>query len=149
MISPMLFLAALLALTALAWVLHKLVRFRQRRALLRLADEWRLRYVQKDLFDLADRLAPCFPQAADLRVLNVVYGSGQDQHHYIFTAEYTLGPEDDYRREARVAACRLPSRKPTDTPPPLQRAPEELTLLEQYRHFCKTVGREWSMMNDK
>src|SRR5688500_15740566 len=92
-IPPLLLLASLLALTALALVVRKILRPAIKRRLRRFANDWKMRYVERDLFHLAPRIATVIPVpgAADLRVIDVLYASEGDTHRYLFTAEYTRG----------------------------------------------------------
>ena len=140
--TPLLFLFALLATTALAALIHRLTRRRHKRRLRRLAAEWGMQYVQLDLFDLPRRIAGSFPVpgAADLHVLDVIYATHGQRHRYVFTAEYTTGVTDQHHRIARAMTFCEPVEGATPSNrSPLVAAPDYLTLPEQYEY----LRREW------
>jgi hypothetical protein len=137
-LPPLLLLGSLLALTALALLLHKLLRHGTKRRLRRLANDWTMRYVERDLFHLAPRIATIIPVpgAADVRVLDVIYGSQGEMHRYLFTAEYTRGVVERHEREQRVMTFAEPKEPTRENPPtPLVCAPPELPIAEQYLHL--------------
>jgi hypothetical protein len=143
--SPVSFLALLAAITAAAWAAGAGLRHRRRNALRRLAAEWQMRYVQEDLFNLAGRIAPAFPipDVSDVRVVDLIYGSQQDRHRYVFTAEYTLGREDRYRRDCRAATfCEPKEPGAGQCSTPLVMAPGELPIVDQYEHLKRTMSDE-------
>jgi hypothetical protein len=137
-VQPLLVLASLLTLTALALLIHKLLRHRIKRRLRHLANDWKMRYVESDLFHLAPRIATIIPVpgAADLRVIDVIYGSQGDTHRYLFTAEYTRGVVGRHEREQRVMTFAEPKEPtPANPPTPLVCAPPDLSIAEQYLHL--------------
>lgn len=137
-LPPLLLLSSLLALTALALVVHKILRHGIKRRLRKFAGEWRMGYAERDLFQLAPRIATIIPVpgAADLRVIDVIYGSKGEQHRYLFTAEYTRGVVGRHEREQRVMTFAEPKEPTRDNPPtPLVCAPQDLPIAEQYRHL--------------
>jgi hypothetical protein len=137
-LPPLLLLSTLLALTALALVVHKFLRHRIKRRLRRMAGDWKMRYVERDLFHLAPRIATIIPVpgAADLRVIDVIYGSEGETHRYLFTAEYTRGVVGRHEREQRVMTFAEPKEPTRENPPtPLVCAPQDVPIVEQYRHL--------------
>ena len=136
--SPALFLYAMIAVSAAAWLAHVLVCRAREKSLRQLAAQWQMSYVRGDLFNLARRLRGHFPVEGihDLRVVDLIYGSEGERHRCIFTAEYTCVGQPQPRRRARVA-CVWEAREAESggriTP---QLAPADLGLLEQYRHFA-------------
>jgi hypothetical protein len=99
----------------------------------RLAGEWKMSYVPLDVFNLAGRISRCFPiaGAAELRVVDLIYGLREGRRRYVFTAEYTVDLAGAHRRECRaMSVC-----EPPDASGPcasLDAAPEHLPLIEQY-----------------
>jgi hypothetical protein len=137
-LPPLLLLASLLALTALALIVHKILRHAIKRRLRRFASDWKMRYVERDLFHLAPRIATIIPVpgAADLRVIDVLYGSEGDTHRYLFTAEYTRGVVGRHEREQRVMTFAEPREPSRENPPtPLVCAPQDLPIPDQYLHL--------------
>jgi hypothetical protein len=135
-VPPLLLLGSLLALTALALVVHKILRHGIKRRLRQLAGDWKMGYVERDLFHLAPRIATIIPVpgAADLRVIDVIYGSQGKTHRYLFTAEYTRGVVGRHEREQRVMTFAEPKEPTRENPPtPLVCAPQDLPIPEQYR----------------
>src|SRR5438067_9373386 len=102
---PLTFLAAMLALTLVAYFGHALLRHRTASALRRLAVERRVHYSATDRFQITPRVVVGFPipGASDLRVLDLLYHAEGDRYHYVFTIEYTLGVVRTKRRLRRCA----------------------------------------------
>jgi hypothetical protein len=148
--TPLVFLASTLALSLVAFVVHRVLRHRRRKLLRRMAAQWRMRYSAPDLFHITERIANDFPvaEATDLRVLDVIYGTGGGRHRYLFTAEYNLGRADRHKRTASAGTYCEPLDPAKGSPPtPLVLAPSELELLEQYawlheRHCTPTESPE-------
>ena len=137
-LPPLLLLGSLLAITAIAWIVHKFLRHRIKKRLRRFANDWKMRYAERDLFHLAPRIAAIVPVpgAADLRVIDVIYGSHGDTHRYLFTAEYTRGVVGRHEREQRVMTFAEPKEPTPENPPtPLVCAPPELPIADQYVHL--------------
>jgi len=141
LISPILFLGIMLAMTALAWVAHRLLRLGHRRGLRRLARLWQMHYAEADLFDIAGRIAADLPVigGADLRVLDIIYASDERYYCYIFTAEYTRGVVERQRRESRVMSLREAKDAPHAEHHRPQVAPQDLGLLRQYESLKAVV----------
>jgi hypothetical protein len=136
---PSLFLALTLLLTAIAVTVDFLIRRRLRCRLQSLAAELKMAYSHSDRFALADRVAEHFPipGAAALRVIDLLYSSDADSYRYVFCAEYTSGVIRSKRRMLRAVLLREPKGR---TDPAIwanmRLAPENLSILEQYRHLA-------------
>jgi hypothetical protein len=134
--TPYQFLLLMLGLTAGAVAVNLIHRRKRQRALVELARGWRMHYSPRDVFHLADHLAPRLPAigAAAVSVGDVIYGNEAEFHRYIFTVEFTTGIVRSKRRETRVASFREP-RGRTDPArwSPLEIAPPDRTLMDQYR----------------
>src|SRR5690242_10439099 len=104
--SPWQVLALTLAVTLFAYVAERVRRRWHVRALRRLAGEWGMTFSQDDTLRLTPKVARDFPipGAANLRVVNVLYGSDAERYRYVFTAEYTVGVVNAKRRHVRVAS---------------------------------------------
>jgi hypothetical protein len=134
--SPSLFLALTLLLTAVAVTVDFLSRRRLRCQLQSLATELKMAYSHSDRFALADRVAEYFPipGAAALRVIDLLYSSDADSYRYLFCAEYTCGVIRSKRRMLRAVSLREPKGRTDPTIwANMRLAPENLPLLEQYR----------------
>lgn len=131
-VPPLLLLATVVAITAIALLTHRMVRHAHRNRLRRLAAEWNMHYAPKDLFSLSTKVAESFPipQAHDVLVLDLIYGLEGNGHRYLFTAEYAEGPGlDEPRHRRAMSLC-----EPRDSQSPsLAAAPENLPLIEQYQ----------------
>jgi hypothetical protein len=138
--DPALFLILAIALTAAAVVAHA-VLWRVRRARLRhLATECGMHYSPGDRFHLAQRVAPRIPcpGAADVRVIDLIYGLKGERFRYVFTAEYTEGVVGTKHRRRRVISMTEPKDRTVreDVLPDLGLASDELPLIEQYRSLA-------------
>ncbi|HEV8378754.1 MAG TPA: hypothetical protein VGP99_07880 [Tepidisphaeraceae bacterium] len=138
--SPFVFFISLLCVMAIVWTLHRVMRHAHKKQLRSLASQWGMQYAQRDLFNLAARVAAEFPivGVADLVIRDMIYATQGDRHRYVFTAEYTLGVIDRHRREARAVTFCDPRDSGGQCATPLILAPEELSLIEQYRQLSKT-----------
>jgi hypothetical protein len=135
--SPSAFLYLTILITvamALGW---RIVRRRRARLFRRTAAQWQMRYCPGDQFRLADRLAACFPivGAADVRILDLMYGGDDAAYRYIFTVEYTLGLIRAKHRHSRVLQLIEP-RVPGQTDIHIELAPSDRPLFEQYQFFA-------------
>jgi hypothetical protein len=133
-----LFLSLVVELTVLAWVTHVALHFLRRQRLRRLSSEWHMGYAQADLFNLAGRIAPLFPipDATNLRIVDLIYCSEGPSHRYVFTAEYTCSIDGGCARERRVMTfCEPQGDSLPGSPLTLIAAPEELSIVEQYRYL--------------
>jgi hypothetical protein len=142
--SPWQVLALTLAVTLFAYAAELVRRRWHQRALRRLAADWRMTFAQTDTLRLTPKVARHFPipGAANLHVVNVIYGSDADRYRYVFTAEYTVGVVNAKRRNVRVASLTEPRDRARGAaaagaaPTSVVLAPAELSLLEQYRHMA-------------
>src|SRR5438046_9447292 len=117
--SPALFFLLTLAVTVAALVFHLIGRRMHRRALQRLATEWKMHYSPDDRFRLADRVAQMLPipGAALVRVADLIYGNEEEGYRYLFSASFTEGVVRGKRRQVRVATLRDPREcKPAVSP---------------------------------
>jgi hypothetical protein len=134
--TPYQFLLLSLGVTAAAVAAERIHRRRRQRGMAELARQWRMHYSARDLFRLAERVAPRLPAtgAADVFVADVVYGIEGEHHRYLFSVEYTLGLVHAKHRIVRAASFR----EPKDRTDPSQWSALELVeqpmpLVEQYR----------------
>src|SRR5687767_5594580 len=134
-------------LTAAAYAAELIARRRWRRALRRLAAEWKMNFGRADTLRLTEKVARHFPipGAARLHVTNVIYGADKadpERYRYIFTAEFTVGVVRTKRRLVRVGSFAQPkardraAHRAAHAPAPVTLAPGNLPLLEQYRHLA-------------
>ena len=107
MMSPLILLLILIALTIGARIAQRLAIRRRQDVFRQLAREWEMHFSAADHLRLAERLAAAFPVpgAAAIHVTDLIYGSRQHQHRFIFTVDYTLGLTGPRRRVRRAAAC--------------------------------------------
>jgi hypothetical protein len=133
-IAPIL-LAVLLAITLTASMLQSSRRRRMRRSLRSLAAEWRMTYTPHDRLKISEKIHNRLPipGAAALSVSDVVYGAQAGALYCVFTVEFTTGVIRENRRARRVASL-VESRDPRNSSPAtFALAPEELSLIDQYR----------------
>src|SRR4051794_41742445 len=141
--SPWQVLWLTLSVTLFAYAAELVRRRGYRRARRRLAAEWRMTFSQRDTLRLTPKVASHFPipGAANLRVVNVIYGSDADRYRYVFTAEYTVGVVNAKRRQVRVGSFAEPrdrTRGGAGVRETVVLAPVDLSLLEQYRRLTPT-----------
>jgi hypothetical protein len=131
MVPPTLFLAILIAFTLLLLIAQLVLDRTRHRKLISLAREWRMHFAPDDRFNLAARVAEklSLPGAADVRIADLIYGSEEGTRRYVFSAHYTRGVVRWKHREKCVAS--LSENK--DQWSPLNVAPGELSVVEQYR----------------
>jgi hypothetical protein len=140
---PLAYLALLVLVTMTAWIVYAGMARRHRQAIARLAQEWDMHYSPSDQFDLAARVAQSFPipGAAELRIVDLVYGIERDHYRYIFTAEYTLGVTQNKRRCWRVVSFSEPRSHSTATDlSSLLMAPETVDLLGHYKSLRSQIA---------
>lgn len=145
LISPLQFLAIAIALTAGGRLLHVIFRNRRRQALQQLARDWRMHYSMHDRFEVSDRLAENFPVpgAAEIRAVDLIYGTEDEFYRFIFTAEYTVGVVQAKHRFRRVVTFREPKGQSSSAYwSKLMLAPEELEPIDQYRRLHEDIERE-------
>jgi len=134
--TPYQYLLLALGATAAAVAAERVHRRRRRRLLAGLARGWNMHYSARDLFRLAELVAPRLPVvgAADVFVEDVIYAVEGDFHRYLFSVGYTLGTVHAQRRVVRAASFREPKqhRDPSRWSP-LELAEQTTPLVEQYR----------------
>jgi len=133
--SPEYFLLLLIAVTLAAWLAHVVNRNRHQRRLRRLAAEWRMHYSPGDRFRLADRVAEKLPipGAADVRVVDLIYGNEPAGYRYIFSAEFTRGVVRWKTRVRRVVSFSEPKdRTDANGWSALMLGDEQLPVVRQY-----------------
>jgi hypothetical protein len=147
MTPPAALLVIALVLTIIALAIDNSRLRRRRAAMRRLAAEWELHYSPTDRFGLATRLAVKFPVpgAADLRAIDLLYGSEGDSYRYLLTAEYTTGVVHSKKRRQRVCTFREPKSAPSrgmsvaaEDLSPLVLADPNRPALEQYRELYES-----------
>lgn len=139
--TPPSFVLAAVALTLLAYLLHRAMRHRLKAGLRQLARQHRLSYVQDDLFGLGDRIAGRFPVpgGADIRILDVLYATQGARHRYLFTAEYTRGVINRHVREAMVLSFCEASEGGDPCPSALLAGDETMRVIDQYEAMLKDL----------
>jgi hypothetical protein len=141
--TPFGFLLLAAGVTGLAVFIDQVKRRRRRTDLAELARQWRMHYVERDVFELSRRLLPRFvvPGAALVRVTDLIYGVEGEFHRYIFSTEYTVGAVRVRKRLVRVATVREPRRHTqADNPPQLEHSDPDLSLVEQYKALYTRIG---------
>ena len=141
--TPLDVLAFAVGATALAVAGEAIASRRRRKALRRLAAEWRMTYSRFDSLRLTPKVARAFPipGAANLLVTDVIYGIEHERYRYVFRAEFTVGTVRRRKRMARVCTFSEPRdrQRPQGTAPVVL-APEEGTLVDQYRHLAPSLA---------
>lgn len=140
--TPLDVLAFAVCATAVAVAAESMAARRRRKALRRLAAEWRMTYSRFDSLRLTPKVARSFPipGAANLRVTDVIYGIDHERYRYVFRAEFTTGTIRNKKRTARVATFSEPrDRRRAGPPATVALAPEGATLVEQYRHLAPAM----------
>lgn len=132
--APLELLFITIAITAAAGGWSYLVRYHQGRSLRKLARAWGMNFVSFDRFRLADRVRELFPVpgAADVNVVDVIYGLEDDNYRYVFTIQYTIGVLRTKHRRQRVAGMIEPRTSGTPRPAELIVASESADLAKQY-----------------
>jgi hypothetical protein len=144
--SPLYFLGLVALLTAAARLLEAGHRRRRRTAIEPLARSSHLHYSATDRFGLALKVTPLFPipGAAEVRVLDLLYGREGEHYRYVFSAEYTVGVTRGKHRYRRVVTLRERRDRANGLPgtPAIELAPENLTLAEQYKWLLDRVSAD-------
>ena len=148
--APGVLLLALLGLTAVAVALDVAAHRRRTRALRVLASQWRMNYHPADQLRVTPKVLPRFPVpgAANVRVMDLIYGSDRERYRYVFTVEFTVGLVGPRRRVVRVASLSEPRERGRGGGGDgrggsggggggvtLNLAPAEGSLLDQYRYL--------------
>ena len=135
-------LLGLLALTVAAAMLDVLVHSRRSCALRSLATQWRMNYHRSDQLRITSKVMATLPVpgAANVRVMDLIYGSEAGRYRYVFSVEYTVGVTGPKHRVVRVAQLIEP-RQQGGAPPDqlvltLASRDGRAGLLDQYRSFA-------------
>jgi len=139
-LTPMNLLLAAIGITAIAAMVYWLIRRREQQALSELAKSWRMHYSPRDVFNLAPRVAPRLPVpgAAEVRVRDLIYGTEEAGHRYIFSADYTVGViRSKSRRRFVVSVLEPRGRSDASVWSSMRVAPDDLSLIQQYESLKK------------
>ena len=100
--------------------------------------QWGMHYNAGDQLRLATKVLPRLPVpgAANVRVMDLMYGSDRDRYRYVFSVEYTVGVVGPKRRVIRVASLSEPRERGNPGMVSLTLAPEDGSLLDQYRSLA-------------
>jgi hypothetical protein len=131
---PIDLLGILLVITAGAVVIDRLRRQRSQAVYRQFANNLHMHYSPRDPLRLTARVAAQLPipGAAGVRVIDLMYRTDDENHYYVFTAEYTVGVVGPKHRVRRVAAC-SENKAGGGITHPIRLAPVELSLIDQYR----------------
>lgn len=131
---PSYLLCGLLLLTAAAVVANRYLQRRKRAAYRQLAIQRHMHYSPYDPLRLTPRVAAQIPVpgAAAVRVIDLLYRTDEQFHHYVFTAEYTVGVAGPKHRLRRAAAF-SESKSAAGAACAIRMAPADLPLIEQYK----------------
>lgn len=146
LMTPGLLLLGCVLFTALAVALDVASHRRRARALRTLASQWRMNYHPADQLRLAAKVLNRLPVpgAANVRVMDLIYGSDRDRYRYVFSIEYTVGVVGAKRRIVRVASFSEPRNRAADAATStgsIILAPAEGPLVEQYRYFAPPAAQ--------
>jgi hypothetical protein len=131
---PIDLLGILLAVTIAAVGFDRWLRRRDQAVFRKLAIEHRMHYSPGDPLRLTARVAARLPipGAAGVRVIDLLYRTDEQNHYYVFTAEYTVGVVGPKHRIRRAAAF-VESKTAAGIQDGVRLGPRELPLVEQYR----------------
>mgnify|MGYP000862497443 CR=1 FL=1 len=140
--APLELLIVVVAITIAAHAWQYLMRYPQWSMLRKLARRWGMNFVSFDRFRLADRVREVFPVpgAADLRVVDVMYGLEEDRHRYLFTVHYTVGVLRGKRRQRRVVGMVEPRETGSPRPAEILIARPHKEVVNQYREMAVSMG---------
>ncbi len=146
--TPMQFLFLIAATTALAAGLQYSQRQRYVRKLRNLASELQLNYSPTDRFRLAPRVALSLPipGAAAVLVTDLLYGQEERGYRYFFRTEYTIGVLRTKTAVRQVGTFCEPRDAAAATETKVVFAPENLSLVDQYRHLYKLSRTQESVV---
>jgi hypothetical protein len=136
--SPGVLLLLCVGTVAVAVAFDVAAHRRRTRVLRQLAAGWRMTYHAADQLRLTPKVLPSFPipGAANVRVMDVIYGSDHDRYRYVFSVEFTVGLVGPKRRLVRVASLSEPRDRRGPGAVHLNLAPAEGTLVDQYRYLA-------------
>jgi len=134
MISPLILLSLLMSLTGFAWAVDRWRHVRGQAAFRELALTHGMHYSPSDPLRLTPRIAARLPipGAAAVRVIDLLYRTDEQNHYYVFTAEYTIGvvgPKHRVRRAASFVEAKSVGGRSRS----VQLAAADLPMVEQYR----------------
>ncbi len=147
---PIDLLCGLLLLTAIAAGIHRQRRWREEAVFRQLAVEKQMHYSPRDSLRLTPRVANIIPLpgASAVRVVDLLYRTDDHRHHYVFTAEYTLGVTGPKHRIRRAAAF-SESKSASDSVSPIRLAPAESSLIEQYHALLRENSNDEIRMTNQ
>ncbi len=130
---PLILLAALVAATVAGVAVDGGRRRAAAVAYRRLAVAHEMHYSPGDPLRVTARVAAALPVpgAAAVRVIDLLYRTDAAGHHYVFTAEYTVGVVNIKHRVRRAAAFTEP-RGASGPPPVVRLAADGVPLVRQY-----------------
>ena len=130
---PLVLLSTLVVTTLAAWSIDRARRGVAAAAYRRLARSHEMHYSPGDPLRLTPRVAAALPVpgAAAVRVIDLLYRTDAAGHHYVFTAEYTVGVVNVKHRLRRAAALDEP-RGASGPAIGVRLAAEGVPLVEQY-----------------
>jgi hypothetical protein len=141
-----LILVGLVMLSAVATLADRSGRRREHRLYRAIAVEHGMHFSPGDPLRVTARIGGKLPipGAAAVRVIDLMYRTDAAAHHYVFTAEYTLGTLDARRRVRRVAAWNEPKAAAAGrgADAPVVIAGDTGRLVDQYRELL--AGRSKS-----
>ena len=136
--DPLVSLGVLVSITVIAVLIEAHLRRLRRRALQRVAKKWGMTYSPRDRLRLTNKIIGRLPipGAADIHVIDLIYGGEGERYRYVFTTEYTLGLIRGKKREVRVGTFGEPRGRAGGEPAEsVIFAPEDLSIIEQYEYF--------------
>jgi hypothetical protein len=135
---PITFLILGLAITGTYAGIEFILRRRRTRELRALARTHSMHYCFGDRFRFASKIAEHFPVigAADIRVRDLLYGSHDETHRYVFTVEFTKGVIRTKKRHSLVASFTEPRGQRKNRRIDLRFGDKSLTRVDQYRTLC-------------
>ncbi|HVT88270.1 MAG TPA: hypothetical protein VHD56_05425 [Tepidisphaeraceae bacterium] len=136
LISPLLLLAIAVLITLLAYLWEGVASRRRKSQLGELARQWGMQYSARDVLGLSDRIARHLPVlgASDVRVTDLIYRNEGAGWKFFFSAYYTSGVVRSKNRRRFVVSLVEPKHSGGEADwSSLRIAPEELSLIEQYR----------------
>jgi hypothetical protein len=121
-----------------------LAQFRRRRKLRTCARKWNMHFAAGDRLRLARRIVGQFPVpgAANIGVRDLLFRTGDNQHHYIFTVDYTVGVIRGKVGRSGVAGFTEPVSRGSRVdpqPPTLILAPPHLSGAPAYEHILQNM----------
>jgi hypothetical protein len=143
-LSPQTYLFLLLIILLGMLLAGGLAQFRRRRKLRACAKRWNMHFAAGDRLRLARRIVSQFPVpgAANIGVRDLLFRTGDNQHHYVFTVDYTVGVIRGKIGKSRVAGFSEPvaRRGRADAQQPtLVLAPANLSGAAAYEHLLKSL----------